>query len=87
MSGTGKRWNEKHIREIVRKANKVVGCVWGIGERKWECDFKRRMMMFESMIESILVYGAKIWEWKEQKELQKVHEKYLREWTKKRQVA
>jgi hypothetical protein len=19
----------------VRKANKVVGCVWGIGERKW----------------------------------------------------
>jgi hypothetical protein len=22
-----------HIREIVRKANKVVGCVWGTGER------------------------------------------------------
>jgi hypothetical protein len=21
-------------REIVRKPNKVVGCVWGIGERK-----------------------------------------------------
>jgi hypothetical protein len=23
------------IREILRKANKVVACVWGIGERKW----------------------------------------------------
>jgi hypothetical protein len=53
----------------VRKAKKVVGCVWGIGERerererrerererKWGGDFWRRMKMFESMIESILMY-------------------------------
>jgi hypothetical protein len=59
-----KATDEKHIREIVRKANKVVGCVWGIGDRKWGGNFKRRMMMFESMIESILVYGAEIWGWK-----------------------
>jgi hypothetical protein len=39
----------------MRKANKVVGCVWGIAERKWGGDFRRRMMMFESMIESILM--------------------------------
>jgi hypothetical protein len=26
--------DKAHVREIVRKANKVVGCVWGIGERK-----------------------------------------------------
>jgi hypothetical protein len=24
--------DKAHIREIVRKVNKVVGCVWGIGE-------------------------------------------------------
>jgi translation initiation factor RLI1 len=41
--------------KIVRKSNKVVGCVWGIGESKWRGDFKRRMMMLESMIESILM--------------------------------
>jgi hypothetical protein len=29
--------------------------VWRIGERKWRGDFKRRMMMFESMIERILM--------------------------------
>jgi F0F1-type ATP synthase beta subunit len=44
----------------VRKAKKVVGCVWGIGERErereWGGDFWRRMKMFESMIESILMY-------------------------------
>jgi hypothetical protein len=52
----GYTFNEKttdkvHMREIVRKMNKVVGCVWGIGERKWGSDFRRRMMIFESMIE------------------------------------
>jgi hypothetical protein len=47
--------DKAHIRKIMRKANKVVGCVWGIGEIKWGGDFRRRMMMFESMIESILM--------------------------------
>jgi hypothetical protein len=60
----------------VRKANQVVGCVWGIGE--WSDDFRRRMMIFESMIESIFMYGAEIWRWKEQEEVEKVQEKYLR---------
>jgi hypothetical protein len=35
-------------------------------------------MMFESMIESILMYGAEIWGCKEQEEVEKVQEKYLR---------
>jgi hypothetical protein len=36
------------------------------------------MMMFESMIESVLMYGAEIWGWKEQEEEEKVQEKDLR---------
>jgi hypothetical protein len=36
-------------------------------------------MVFESMIKSILMYGAEIWKWKEQEEVEKVQEKYLRE--------
>jgi hypothetical protein len=48
--------DKAHIREIVRKANKEVGCVWGLGERKWGGDYKR-MMMFESLIECIDVRG------------------------------
>jgi hypothetical protein len=39
----------------------IVGCVWGIEERVWGGDFRRRMMMFESMIERILKYEAEIW--------------------------
>jgi hypothetical protein len=54
-----------------------VGCAWGIGERKWRGDFRRRMMMFESMVESVSVYRAEIWGWKEQKEVERVQQKYL----------
>jgi hypothetical protein len=70
--------DKAHVREVARKANKVVGCVWGIGERKWGGEFRRRMMMFESMVESVLIYGAEIWGWKEQEEMERVQEKYLR---------
>jgi hypothetical protein len=44
--------DKAHIREIVRKANKVVGYVWGVGEKNQGRDFRTRMMMFESMVES-----------------------------------
>jgi hypothetical protein len=83
MSGTGKEgkgytFNERAIREIARKANKVVGRVWGTGERKWGDDFRRRMMMFQSMIERILMYREEIWGWMEQEEVEKLPETYLR---------
>jgi hypothetical protein len=32
------------------------------------------MMIFESMIQSILMYGAEIWRWKEQEERRRVSE-------------
>jgi hypothetical protein len=63
--------DKAQVREVVRKANKVVGCVGGIGERMWGGEFGRRMMMFESMVESVLMYGAEIWGWKEQEEVER----------------
>jgi hypothetical protein len=33
-----------------------MACVWGIKERKSGDDFRRGMMMFENMIESIVMY-------------------------------
>jgi hypothetical protein len=53
--------DKAQVREVVRKTNKVVGCVWGIGETKWEGEFGRRIMMFECMVENVLMYGAEIW--------------------------
>jgi hypothetical protein len=60
----------------VRKANKIVECAWGIEKRKWGGDFRRRMMMFESMVEGVLMYGTEIWGWQEQEEVERVQEEY-----------
>jgi hypothetical protein len=57
--------------KLLNKAKKAVRCVWGRGERKWGGDFRRR-------IESILMHGTEIWGWKEQEEVEKVQEKYLK---------
>jgi hypothetical protein len=58
--------------------DKTLGCVWGMRERKWGSDFRRKMMMFGSTIEIIFMYGAEIWGRKEQEEVEKVQQKYLR---------
>jgi hypothetical protein len=75
LGNCGKEWkrNERNDEEL-----------WEICEEeetKWGGDFRRRMTMFEGMIESKfkLMCGAEIWGWKEQKEVEKVQEKCLRE--------
>jgi hypothetical protein len=70
--------DKAQMREVVRKANKVVGCVWGIGERNWGGEFGRRMIIFECTVENVLMYGAEIWGWKEHEEVERVQKKYLR---------
>jgi hypothetical protein len=37
--------DKAHIRDVVRKAKKAGGCVWGKGERKWGRDFGSKMMI------------------------------------------
>ncbi|KAJ3643680.1 hypothetical protein Zmor_026377 [Zophobas morio] len=69
-----------HIQEIVQKANTVIGIVWEIGERKFRHNYKRRMMIFDSLIKSVFMYGAEIWGWREYGEIERVQEKCLK-WT------
>jgi hypothetical protein len=44
LKNLGYTFNER-AKKIVRKVNKVVGCVWEIEERKWGDDFRMMMMM------------------------------------------
>jgi hypothetical protein len=67
-----------HVRELVKKANKIIGAVWGIGERKFGHDFRRRIMMFDSLVKSVMMYGAEIWGWREQEGLEGAQGKYLK---------
>lgn len=55
---------ETHIRETVKKARITMAQVWGIWQRKFKNNFERKMKMFKSLVKSILLYAAEIWEWK-----------------------
>ncbi|KAH0807290.1 hypothetical protein GEV33_015500 [Tenebrio molitor] len=52
-----------HVRELVKKANKIIGAVWGIGERKFGHDFRRRIMMFDSLQEGLEGVQGKYLKW------------------------
>jgi hypothetical protein len=59
---------DTHQRNSEESKQSSGMCLRNIGKRKWGVNFRRRMMMFESMIESILMYGAEGWGSKEQEE-------------------
>ena len=71
---------EAHIRDRVRKAAAVMRQVWGIGKRKFERKWERRMWLFDTLVWTVMVYGAEIWGWEERKEIEGIHERFIR-WT------
>ncbi|XP_071572354.1 uncharacterized protein [Temnothorax nylanderi] len=69
---------EAHIRERRRKAARVMREVWGIGKRMWKKDCKRRIWLYDTLIWTVMGYGAEIWGWKERREVEGIQERYLR---------
>lgn len=45
--------NGSHDRQIKQ--------VWSIAERKFKANFKIRMMLFDSLVLGVMMYGAEIW--------------------------
>ena len=67
-----------HIQELTKKGYIVMKQIWGIGKRRFEQDFERRMFMFNYLVKSIVLYGAEIFGWNEHKKLETIQEKYIR---------
>lgn len=49
-----------------------------IGKRKFAGDFRRKIWMFDHLVKSIIMYGAKIWGWKEYEEIEKCQGKFIK---------
>lgn len=64
------------MRELFRKGKKLMGIVWGIGERKFGHNYKRRIMISECLIKSTIMYGTEVLEWKEQDKIEYSREIY-----------
>jgi len=52
---------ENHMKDRLKKATIAMKRTWSIGERIFKEDFRRRMKMFEALVESVALYGAEIW--------------------------
>lgn len=71
---------EGQIRELKKKGNVVLKQMWGLGERRFRDEFKRRMMLFKYLVLEVIMYRAKVWGWKEKKELERIQKRYVK-WT------
>lgn len=58
---------EGQIRKLKKKGNVVLKQMWGLGERRFRDEFKRRMMLFKYLVLGVIMYGAKVWGWKKGK--------------------
>jgi len=70
--------DDAHIKEVKKRAAAAMAQIWGIGERKFGGDVDRRIMMFNILVKSILMYGVEIWGWEEKTEIESLQERYMR---------
>jgi len=70
--------DKEHVRERVRRARVAMGWVWSYGERKFKGDIRWRLKLFDSIVKGILLYGVEMWGYREWKEVEAIHEKYLK---------
>jgi len=52
--------DDGQIRELKKKDNIVMRKVWGLGERLFTDDFRRKMMLFKCLVMGVMTYGAEI---------------------------
>ena len=56
----------------------IMKQVWGIGKRKFQDDFKRRIMPFDYLVVGVMLYGIELFGWKERIERERIQQKYIR---------
>ncbi|CAB0038897.1 unnamed protein product [Trichogramma brassicae] len=66
------------IRKLMKKGIVAAKATWGLGERRCREDYRRRMLLFKYLVQSVMSYGAELWGWNERKELEKVQMDYVR---------
>jgi len=54
---------DRQIRELKKEGNIVMRSIWGLGERLFKDDFRRRMMLFRYLVMNVIMFGTEIWRW------------------------
>ena len=58
--------------ELRREGYAAAKNTWYLGENRCRDDFKRRKMLFNYLVRSVMSYGSEIWGWKARKEIEKM---------------
>nr|XP_034194024.1 uncharacterized protein LOC117610565 [Osmia lignaria] len=72
--------SELQVKDRIKKAGIAMRQVWGIGKRRFGKNWKRRIWLWDKLVWTIIAYGAEVWGWRERREIEGVHERFLR-WT------
>jgi len=76
VSRNGKQ--EAHIRDRVKKAGGIMKQVWGIGKRRFGRIWQKRIWMFDTLVWTVMGYGAEIWGWEEREREERTQERFLK---------
>lgn len=64
--------NKRKINERIRRATIAMKQAWSIGERLFKNDYWRRMKIFNTLVDSVVLYGAEIWAWRNDRRIDEI---------------
>ena len=67
-----------HIEKIVKRGVLAIKQVWGLGERTFGEDWKGRIMLFDTLVKSFLLYASEMWGWSSFPKLEAVQNRYIK---------
>lgn len=68
----------EHKRRQAEKVQKITNITWGIMKRANIRNLKKKMYLFDTLIKSVVVYGAEIWGWREKSKIEGVQGRYTK---------
>ena len=63
---------------MLEKQPKMIAAreTWGLGQKRFKNNFQTRMIFFNSLVKSIILYATEIWSWKEEVKVEEIQEKF-----------
>ena len=68
---------DSQMKEMTRKMEIAMRNTWSIGEHIFQNGYVRRIKMYKSLVESVGLYGAEIWGWDREVELDRIQRKNI----------
>lgn len=55
-----------------------MGQVWGLGKRRFDSEWDKRLWLCDALVWSVISYRVEIWGWKKRERVDSLNKRYLR---------